>query len=337
MCFVLPVPGAHAAACTFTSNATGNWSAAGTWTAVGTGCSTYPGQTYSGDTVVIATGNTVTLDVSPANAIASLTVNAAATANGVALAGYTLTVTGAITMTSPTAVVNSTIAVGTGTLSCGQHCYSRQRYWRQELYSISLHRYNQCYRQYHVFGKCRSGTINVYRRRDSQYRGKLRQRRHGFRIAEAVHHRVRARELESPGVLVRHSDDGHAGRHGSLHSGRGILEYQALLRSYLQALGGMAVDVRRGLVPPDVIAGDDGVEVALRAAQLRPVSNSRPRITSICSAVLDETTACFRPRRRTSSLIFQNPGNTLNGSTRISFMNSAYRRSAISVAGASRP
>jgi len=55
-------------------NGTGNWSAA-IWTIVGAGCGAYPGQTFAGDTVIIATGNTVTLDVSPANAIGALTVN----------------------------------------------------------------------------------------------------------------------------------------------------------------------------------------------------------------------------------------------------------------------
>ncbi len=115
MCFVLPAQKAHAAACTFTSNATGNWSAAGTWTAVGTGCSTYPGQTYAGDTVTIATGNTVTLDVSPANAICAFVVNDGAT---LTVGAYTLTVTGTTTVGGGTSgTLSITSAAGTQTFT----------------------------------------------------------------------------------------------------------------------------------------------------------------------------------------------------------------------------
>jgi len=119
MCFVLPVQKAHAAACTFTSQATGNWSAAGTWTAVGTGCSTYPGQTYAGDTVTIATGNTVTLDVSPANAIGALAINtqAAAGTNGLTIGANTLTVVSISLTGSGTAGQFSTVSISTGTIN----------------------------------------------------------------------------------------------------------------------------------------------------------------------------------------------------------------------------
>ena len=120
MCFMLPAPEAHAAACTFTSNATtGNWSAAGTWTAVGTACSTYPGQTFAGDTVIIATGNTVTLDVSPANAIGALTINtqAAAGTNGLTVGANTLTAASVSLTGSGTVGQFSTVSISTGTLN----------------------------------------------------------------------------------------------------------------------------------------------------------------------------------------------------------------------------
>jgi hypothetical protein len=72
----VPLSPAYAAACTFTSKVTtGNWDAAGTWDAVGTACGTYPGATFAGDTVVIAAGTTVTVNVSPANTLGDVTIN----------------------------------------------------------------------------------------------------------------------------------------------------------------------------------------------------------------------------------------------------------------------
>ncbi len=70
-----------AAACAFTSISTGNWNSPGTWSSVGTSCGTYPGSSFSGDVVTIATGHTITLNVSPANSIASLTVVGTLTSN----------------------------------------------------------------------------------------------------------------------------------------------------------------------------------------------------------------------------------------------------------------
>jgi hypothetical protein len=118
MCFLLPAQKAHAAACTFTSNATGNWSAA-IWNAVGTACSTYPGQTYAGDTVIIATGNTVTLDVSPANAIGTLTINTQAVVgtNGLTVGANTLTAASVSLTGSGTGGRFSTVSISTGTLN----------------------------------------------------------------------------------------------------------------------------------------------------------------------------------------------------------------------------
>lgn len=96
--FVFLLQPVHADACTFTSPvATGNWTTA-SWTRVGTACSAYPGETFAGDTVIIANGATITLDVSPANPIASLTVNGIFNVNGVANTTRTLSVTGDVTL-----------------------------------------------------------------------------------------------------------------------------------------------------------------------------------------------------------------------------------------------
>ena len=108
--------------CTFTSTGTMNWSG-GTWTktAPGTGCGAYPGELASGDIVVIAANHTVTLNVSPANSIATLTLNTASGNMGVTFSGTnTLTVSGTATITdqNSSGSVNS-IAVGAGTLNAG--------------------------------------------------------------------------------------------------------------------------------------------------------------------------------------------------------------------------
>jgi hypothetical protein len=103
----------------FNSNATGNWNAAGSWTL--TSGSDGDGIPDSDDAVSILTGHTVTVNVG--SACSTLTLNAAATANGVTISGgINLNVgagAGAITMNSPSAAVNSTIAVGSGSLTCG--------------------------------------------------------------------------------------------------------------------------------------------------------------------------------------------------------------------------
>ncbi len=110
---------ADAAACTFTSNASGNWSGA-IWTIVGTGCGAYPGQTFAGDTVVISNGHTVTLDVSPANPVASVSFATGNTATNLNFSGTnTLTISGALTLTAPGGNVTKSVAVGTGTLNVG--------------------------------------------------------------------------------------------------------------------------------------------------------------------------------------------------------------------------
>ena len=107
----LPATPARAGACS--SATTGNWSTPATWAA---GCTGAGGIPAAIDTVTILTGHVVTVDV--AAVAATLTINAAAVANGVTISGTnTLTVSGAVTMNAPTAAVNSALAVGTGTLS----------------------------------------------------------------------------------------------------------------------------------------------------------------------------------------------------------------------------
>lgn len=81
-------PDAPQATCTSTRN--GNWSAAGTWS----GCS--GGIPQPGDTVIIATGNTVTLDTNAS--VSNVTVNGILRFGGPA--ARTLTVTGNVTLNS---------------------------------------------------------------------------------------------------------------------------------------------------------------------------------------------------------------------------------------------
>jgi fibronectin-binding autotransporter adhesin len=107
----------------------GNWSDVTQWSTIACGGAAqvagagiyYPGQNAAGDIVVICDNKSVTLDVSPVNAIASLTIQA--TANNTTLtfgAGSSLTVTGAVTQTGPTTTgMTNLLAVGTGTLVCG--------------------------------------------------------------------------------------------------------------------------------------------------------------------------------------------------------------------------
>ena len=164
MCFVLPAQQAHAAACTFTSNATGNWSAIDldrswyrlldisranlcwrycnncNWKHGHTGC--VAGKCHcqlnrkcSGNSQWCSFGRVYTYCYRRYH--------------------YEL----------PNSRSKQHNCGRHRNIKCGQHCYSRQRYWRPELYSVSFYRYDQCYRQYHVFRNCRAGTINVYRRR----------------------------------------------------------------------------------------------------------------------------------------------------------------------------
>lgn len=93
------------------SAATGSWSAPATWTSCG---GTFPG---AADTVTILTGHIVTVDVDSAAASVVINANAAAGGNGITIAaGKTLAVTGAVTMTAPTAAT-SNVTVGSGFLT----------------------------------------------------------------------------------------------------------------------------------------------------------------------------------------------------------------------------
>ncbi|MGO8697805.1 MAG: LamG-like jellyroll fold domain-containing protein [Limisphaerales bacterium] len=111
------IQNADAASYTCTASVTGNWSNPATWGGT-CGSNRYPGEDQAGDTVIVNTGITVTLDVSPAFTIGSLALNAAGTANGVTWSGTnSLEVTGSTTINAPTAAVSSTLAVGTGTFT----------------------------------------------------------------------------------------------------------------------------------------------------------------------------------------------------------------------------
>ena len=101
----------YAGAATRTASVNGNWSNTATW-----GSNPYP---VAGDIVIINSGVTVTVDLASAQC-ASITINAAAAANGITISGTNaLTVTGAIAFNAPTAAFSSTLAVGAGTLSAG--------------------------------------------------------------------------------------------------------------------------------------------------------------------------------------------------------------------------
>lgn len=104
--------GAHAAACT--SAATGNWSAAATWAAP---CNVAGGP-VAADTVTMASGHTVTVDV--AAAASTVTFPTVAAATGITISGTnSLTVTGLVSMARPATGGASTIAVGAGTFTAG--------------------------------------------------------------------------------------------------------------------------------------------------------------------------------------------------------------------------
>ena len=101
----LPVKPAYADACTFTASGAGNWSNPAIWSVTGSGCGTYPGSTSTGDIVNIIAGYTVTLDVTPANSIASLQLGATTATGGIA--DGTLTFGGAFSLS-----VIGNVAVG---------------------------------------------------------------------------------------------------------------------------------------------------------------------------------------------------------------------------------
>ncbi|MCM8791144.1 MAG: YDG domain-containing protein, partial [Candidatus Omnitrophica bacterium] len=100
----------------FTASVSGNWSNTATWG----GGTYYPGQQNTADTVTINNGIAVTLNITPAYAIASLTLKGGNAANSLTFSGTnSLTVTGAVTINAPTANVTKVVAVGAGTLNAG--------------------------------------------------------------------------------------------------------------------------------------------------------------------------------------------------------------------------
>jgi hypothetical protein len=101
--------------------ATGNWGTAGTWQistdggTTWTTASNYPGQTTLNDTVLVRNGHTVTLNVSPANAIGRLTVGEG-TSGALSIGGFSITVNGTLTVNNG-ATVTVTSATGTKTFN----------------------------------------------------------------------------------------------------------------------------------------------------------------------------------------------------------------------------
>lgn len=108
---------AHAVVCT--SVATGDWSVQTTWGAAGTGCVGAPGGIPgAADTVTIGAAHTVTVTADAA--ATSITIAAPTAAHGINInPGFTLSVTGAVTLARPTSNFASTLAVGAGTLNAG--------------------------------------------------------------------------------------------------------------------------------------------------------------------------------------------------------------------------
>ncbi len=110
----LPMMSVLAGGCS--SVASGSWSAPATWSVGCTGTGGVPG---AGDDVVITNGNNVIFD--PASAtVNSLTINGGGTATSVTISGSNaLTVTGNVTVNTPTGNVTNAVAVGAGTLNVG--------------------------------------------------------------------------------------------------------------------------------------------------------------------------------------------------------------------------
>ena len=111
----------------YRSAGTGNWGTLATWQRwsgaawnTPTAGQGYPGQNTSTAAVTIQNGHTITLNVSPANSIASLTIAGGGTATSLTIGANTLTVNGAVTMNAGTGFGdNRTIAVTTGTFNAG--------------------------------------------------------------------------------------------------------------------------------------------------------------------------------------------------------------------------
>ncbi len=103
-----------------------NWSDPATWEVYTSGswedATEYPGQsTGTGDVEIVSDGANITLDISPANAIGSITFSdGTTTATDITMGTNSLTVTGAITFGIPSADAgDQNIFVNSGTLTCG--------------------------------------------------------------------------------------------------------------------------------------------------------------------------------------------------------------------------
>ncbi len=126
----------------YRSAATGNWNVAATWQistdggATWTAASNYPGQSTINDTVLVRNGHTVTLNVSPANAIGRLTVGEGAS-GALSIGGFTITVNGAVIVNNGATV---TVTSATGTKSFGSVVLNSGATWTSnagETYGIS--------------------------------------------------------------------------------------------------------------------------------------------------------------------------------------------------------
>ena len=110
----------------YRTNATGtwDWSTTGNWQRYnGTawaapGANGYPGQNAGTGTVTIRNNHNVTLNVSPANNIGTLTIDPGANATALTFGAFTLNVTGDVNVNSNTNGIAKSIALNTGTLSC---------------------------------------------------------------------------------------------------------------------------------------------------------------------------------------------------------------------------
>ena len=95
---------------------TGNDGTVRAWAAPG--ANGYPGQNAGAGTVTIRNNHNVTLNVSPANNIGTLTIDPGANATALTFGAFTLNVTGDVNVNSTTNSIAKSIALNTGTLSC---------------------------------------------------------------------------------------------------------------------------------------------------------------------------------------------------------------------------
>lgn len=125
----------------FRSSGTGNWGTNGTWQISTNGGSTWAAATRTpgsaaNDTVLIRNGHTVTLNVSPANALAILTIGEG-TSGALSIGGQIISVNGSVTANNGATV---TVTSATGTKSFGNVVLNSGATWNSnagETYSIS--------------------------------------------------------------------------------------------------------------------------------------------------------------------------------------------------------